>query len=100
MEEIELPPRLPEPTAWNCQLVLNGSEGIVEGWFTTKPEDDPDDIPKGWDARIERVPIFTPDQMQAYARQAVLQERERCAKLADDMDYGMGEIAAAIRSSK
>ena len=25
------------------------------------------------------------------------QERERCARLADDMDYGMGELAAAIR---
>lgn len=28
---------------------------------------------------------------------AVLAEREACAKIADDMDFGLGELAAAIR---
>lgn len=97
--DVDLPP-LPPSDAWNCQLVMNEGDGIVEGWFTTKPENDPDDIPNGWNARIERVPVFNHLQMQAYALQAVLRERERCAKLADDMDYGMGELAAAIRGEK
>lgn len=30
---------------------------------------------------------YTEDQMIAYAEAAVLAERERCAKIADEMDY-------------
>jgi hypothetical protein len=44
------------------------------------------------------LPMFAPVQMQRYARAAVLQERERCARLADEMDFGMGQLAAAIRN--
>jgi hypothetical protein len=45
--------------------------------------------------------LFSVDQMRQYgfecARLAVEAERERCAKIADDMDYGLGDLAAAIR---
>jgi hypothetical protein len=43
-----------------------------------------------WQLLIEGV--------KEYARAAILAERERCAKLAEDMDHGMGELAAAIRA--
>ena len=33
-----------------------------------------------------------------YADYLVAAERERCAKIADDMDYGDGSIARCIRS--
>jgi hypothetical protein len=49
---------------------------------------------------VDDMRTFSAAQIQAYARAAVLQERERCARLADDMDFGMGAIAAAIRSGK
>jgi hypothetical protein len=39
--------------------------------------------------------LYTADQIRA----AVLAERERCANLAEDMDFGMGAIAAAIRGN-
>jgi hypothetical protein len=38
--------------------------------------------------------------VREYARAAVLAERARCARIADDMDYGMGELATAIRKGK
>lgn len=76
-------PDLPEPTAWNCQLVMNESNGIVEGWFTTKAEDDPDDIPHGWNARIERLPVYTAAQVNAIRQSAVNAALEWASKKAD-----------------
>jgi hypothetical protein len=50
---------------------------------------------------------YTPDQLREYARQAVLMERERCAKVCEEIDRAdttcrgdlpdLSEFAAAIR---
>lgn len=40
---------------------------------------------------------YTADQMREYALAYGNAVREECAKIAEDMDYGLGEIAAAIR---
>jgi hypothetical protein len=48
------------------------------------------------------IPAFTADQLRAYAAQAVLEEREACARVADCWSDGEdskpAEIAAAIRA--
>jgi hypothetical protein len=81
-EAVEMPP-LPEPA--------------LSGY----PQDSPDEFV-----------AFSSDQIQAYARAAVLAERERCAKICedlpsrdpkgpwfnDDMTAGANECAAAIRN--
>jgi hypothetical protein len=38
--------------------------------------------------------LFTADQLRAYGEQIV----EVCAQIADDMDYGMGDVGRAIRN--
>lgn len=40
------------------------------------------------------------DQMRAYGAARADEALERAAKIADDMDYGMGELSAAIRALK
>jgi hypothetical protein len=88
-QAIDLPP-LPELSADEIDMILDAAK---------VPEP-----PAGWDDYDEQVVravlAHVNEQMQDYARAAVLQERERCARLADDMDFGMGQIAAAIRSGK
>jgi hypothetical protein len=65
------------------------------------PEPEAEYIHDGWNYPAD---AFTADQMRSYAaqcvREAVEREREMCARIAEDMDYGMGEIAAAIREQK
>lgn len=46
---------------------------------------------------------YTADDMRSYATAAVLAERERCARIAEDIDdeyYGGSDIAAAIRKAE
>jgi hypothetical protein len=77
MEEL---PELPEPTAIRMRLVDDGPEIIV--------------------ARA-----YSADQMRSYALAAVLKERERCARIAEDTFDGSADrwdsacecVAAAIR---
>lgn len=66
---IELPP-LPEPVGWEYSFHNQRHLAVhrVSG--------------------IRAVGVFTADQLRAYAEAAVLQERERCAKL-------VGEVADA-----
>jgi hypothetical protein len=59
-------------------------------------------------ARWAGAAFYTNEQMQAYARAAVLQERERCARVCESLDepfYSKRDelierCAAAIRSGK
>ena len=62
--------------------------------------------PYGWfDIRGEAADGFTADQMREYARQAVLAEREKLARMCESMmdpqddgwDACLREVAAAIR---
>ena len=81
MDEVTLPPLPPPPVQW---VVWDGKPG----WSQYHDADDP--MPSHWDCEPPHntTDYYTADQMRAYAQQAasaaVLQERERCAKICDD----------------
>lgn len=65
-------------------------------------------VPPNYESEYDDAPNsdhYSADQMQAYARQAVQEERDRIAAMADKMDCAMrcgvgSELAAAIRAQK
>jgi hypothetical protein len=73
------------------------------GWGQYHDERDP--LPTKWDddPPDEVRGFYSGDQMRAYARLAIQQERERCAKMVDamgDFGDGMSDLAAAIRKGE
>ena len=97
MSDRELPP-LPAPTGY-----------VTERGLKMLRQDDVTIMlyPHPYLIRPNETPMFTADQMRAYAAAAVAAERERCARIADE--YHIGEppeeptaawIAATIRGTK
>lgn len=104
---------LPEPEGWR----ITDGEG---GYHYT--DESPDEFQRAWAGRYQRQhePLFTADQMRAYALQERAAERERCAQYCHEQrmvlraaltheDYdtwhegiadGWGGAAAAIRAGR
>lgn len=71
-ETVELPPLPEHAAAW----VIPGDDGgSLKEWVDAK----------AFSEGEFTAPLFTASQMREYARQAVLAERERCAKVCEDI---------------
>lgn len=96
MSKITLP-LLPETYAWH--YYNNGGGTVLHRGPSRRLEADMQAAREH--PRVHHVvPLFTADQMQAYAREAVLAERERCAQLLESFGNApdIQCFAAAIRN--
>lgn len=74
---------LPEPAAWNVYWRGDNDGPSWDQWH-----DESDPLPAAWESAPpdEVTPYYTAEQMRAYAAQELAAERERCAKLVEEVE--------------